>query len=224
MRHAVVVGDDDGVRILDLSSSFGLGGRGAADVGRWALARAGDSVIFAAALAADDAAGDVDELRRLCAGLDGRLRLDQHVGPPSWTALRPRLPLQVPVLLSAPARRRHRPVVEAGGSVSLARVGRAPVLLGRDERCDVRVVDDGVSRVHAALVPVRVDGARRVMVVDVGSTNGTTVLHIRDGAIHEVALGPAGRGQLVRAGDMVELAGERVRLVGAVDDGEGGVG
>lgn len=187
----------------------------------WALARAGDSVIVAAALAADDEVGDVEVLRRLCAGCAGPPLLDQGLSPRPTTLRLPPLP---PSTAEAPARPRRGHRVEPCGSVSLARAGRSPVLLGRDERCDVRVVDDGVSRVHAALISVRVDGGRRVLVVDVGSTNGTGVLHIRDGAIHEVALGPAGRGQLVRAGDMLELAGERVRLVGAVDDGEGGVG
>ncbi len=42
-------------------------------------------------------------------------------------------------------------------------------LLGRGERTDIRVLDDGVSREHAA---IERDGGKMVL-VDLGSTNGT---------------------------------------------------
>src|SRR4029078_11442746 len=41
--------------------------------------------------------------------------------------------------------------------------------LGRGDRADIRVLDDGVSREHAAIVR---DGGK-MMLVDAGSTNGT---------------------------------------------------
>ena len=42
-------------------------------------------------------------------------------------------------------------------------------VLGRGERTDIRVLDDGVSREHAA---IERDGGKMVL-VDLGSTNGT---------------------------------------------------
>lgn len=229
MRHAVVVADDDGVHIVDLSSSFGLAGRSAAPAGRWATVRAGDSVIAAATLRPGERVGDVDDLRALWGQRDTRAR------PPAAAAteLRMRvlghadiaaaLPAPVaPIALAGPAQRVRPPrVIRAdGGSVSIADLD-APVLIGRDDRCGLRI-DNGqlnISRVHAALLPLKIDGVRRAVVVDVGSTNGTEVLRGRPGGIHEVALGPLGRGQVVDSGDLVELAGDvRLRIVGRCGD------
>jgi len=43
------------------------------------------------------------------------------------------------------------------------------LVLGRGERADIRVLDDGISREHAA---IERDGGK-VVLVDMGSTNGT---------------------------------------------------
>jgi pSer/pThr/pTyr-binding forkhead associated (FHA) protein len=74
------------------------------------------------------------------------------------------------------------------------------VLIGRSERCDVIVLDEGVSRLHTALL--RIDGVP--LVVDVGSSNGT---HVRRHDGSEVALGPARRACTLLAGDVVEVGG-----------------
>lgn len=217
LRHAVVVADDDGVRVLDLSSLCGLQGRSSAAPGRWALVRAGDSVVAAVALTASDARGDVDDLRILCRLLEAPVGLDAGGLPGchlSLQAREPKSPVASPSSsLSSPSSRR------GGDDVICLDDVVAPLLLGRSERCQVRIADNGVSRLHAALVPVRCGATKRAMLVDVGSTNGTSLLQVRGGAIHERALGPAGRGQLVAAGDMVELAGRlRLRVRGAVVD------
>lgn len=213
LRHAVVVADDDGVRLLDLSSSFGLRGRAVAGHGRWAVVRAGDSLIAAVVLAADDATGDVDDLRTLLRLLDAPAALASDPGRACHLSL-PAQELSTVLPPPPPPRRRRRsgdhPVLHLDDVT-------APLLVGRSERCAVHIDDDGVSRVHAALVPVRHSGQPWVMVVDTGSTNGTALLRVRGGAIHEVPLGPVGRGQRVGAGDMVVLAGRiRIRVVGAL--------
>lgn len=74
------------------------------------------------------------------------------------------------------------------------------VLIGRSERCDVIVLDEGVSRLHAALL--RVDGVP--LVVDVGSSNGT---HVKRQGGGEIALGPARRACALLPGDIVEVGG-----------------
>jgi pSer/pThr/pTyr-binding forkhead associated (FHA) protein len=72
------------------------------------------------------------------------------------------------------------------------------VLIGRSERCDVIVLDEGVSRIHAALLRVG-DGT---VVVDVGSSNGT---HVKRADGSEVALGPVRRICALLPGDIVEI-------------------
>jgi pSer/pThr/pTyr-binding forkhead associated (FHA) protein len=217
LRHAIVVADDDGVRVLDLSSLCGLSGRAEAPPGRWAVVRAGDSVVVAAVVTAADPTGDVDELRRLCRLFEARAVAAR--GPDGIHLSLPALVLASP--LSSPPRPRPR----RAGAHPVVRLDEVtgPLLLGRSERCHLQVDDHGVSRLHAALVPVRSGARRQAMLVDVGSTNGTTLWSIVDGAIHERPLGPVGRGHIVRAGDMVAL-GERVRvrIVGDVRDVEGG--
>jgi len=228
LRHAVVVADDDGVRVLDLSSLCGLQGRSAAAPGRWALVRAGDSVVAAVALAASDARGDVDDLRILCRLLEAPLALGGRGLPGCHLSLRARElegPVASPSSSSSSSSSPPSAPRRGGDDVICLDDVLAPLLLGRSERCQVRIDDDGVSRLHAALVPVRCGATRRAMLVDVGSTNGTSLLQVRGGAIHERALGPAGRGQLVAAGDMVELAGRvRLRVRGAVVDDVAGAG
>ena len=224
LRHAIVVADDDGVRVLDLSSLCGVSGRAEAPPGRWALVRVGDSVLAAALLdggvdTGADPSGDAFELRRLC-------RLLEAPAVPGPRGL-PGNHLPLPVLSRTPSVAAPTPL--PGPQSRRGRTGGHPVvrlddvtglcLLGRSERCHLQVDDGGVSRLHAALVAVRSGGQRQMMLVDVGSTNGTMLLQIDAGAIHERHLGPAGRGHIVHAGDMVEL-GERVRvrLVGAAHD------
>jgi pSer/pThr/pTyr-binding forkhead associated (FHA) protein len=74
------------------------------------------------------------------------------------------------------------------------------ILIGRSERSDVIVLDEGVSRLHAALL--RIDGVP--VIVDVGSSNGT---HVRRSNGSEVALGPARRACALVTGDVVEVGG-----------------
>ena len=224
LRHAIVVADDDGVRVLDLSSLCGVSGWMEAPPGRWALVRAGDSVLAAALLGGRiltgaDPAGDAAALCRLCRLLDA----PAVPGPRGLTSLCLPLPVLscVPLVAASsplPARPSQR---GRGGGPPVVRLDdvKGLVLLGRSERCYLQIDDSGVSRLHAALFAVRCGVRRQVMLVDVGSTNGTTLLQINDGVIHERPLGPAGRGHIVHAGDMVEL-GERVRvrLVGAAHD------
>jgi pSer/pThr/pTyr-binding forkhead associated (FHA) protein len=215
MRHAVVVRDDRGVRILDMASSFGLTGRAEAPEGTWTFVRAGDSLIAASALRAGTHVGAIDELGLVSEGPEAQEFPQSLMPPPRQTPLRNLLD----VLASPPQpfMKKAKPPasVQTNNIISLERL-EGTVLMGRDARCQVRFTSDRVSRLHAALLAVRVGGVRRAMVVDLGSTNGTSVLQVRSGAIHEAALGPAGRGQLVAAGDMVDLAGEWVRIVGKV--------
>jgi pSer/pThr/pTyr-binding forkhead associated (FHA) protein len=224
LRHAIVIADDDGVRVIDLSSLCGLSGRPAAPAGRWAVVRAGDGVVAAAVVTAADPTGDVDELRRLCrlptTPALARVLHGLHPSRSATTLVSP-LPSSSspPSTLPGPGPRPRRagayPVVRlddvTGPRADAGPVQTEPLLLGRSTRCHLQVDDIYVSRLHAALVPVRCGAQRQAMVVDVGSTNGTTLLSVVDGAVHERPLGPAGRGHIVRAGDMVDL-GERVRI------------
>jgi len=73
---------------------------------------------------------------------------------------------------------------------------RPLVLVGRDARCDARVVSPRVSRMHCYLTPHR-DG---VTVRDLGSTNGTRINGLRAGV------------GLLRAGDVLSVADVRYRL------------
>ena len=220
MRHALVVADDDGVRIVDLSSSFGLAGRAVAKAGIWATVRAGDSVIAAALLRPGEPLGDVSALHAVW-----RPDLPRGVARPRTNRMRVLDIDDVAAILPAPSPVARTPQVIRGdrGSITVTEID-APVLIGRDTRCGVRVEDNSahISRVHAALIPVRVRGERQLVLVDVGSTNGTEVLQASAGGIREVALGPVGRGQVVGEGDIVELAGNvRLRLVGRRGDGQG---
>ena len=61
-----------------------------------------------------------------------------------------------------------------------------PNVVGRAEDSDIRLVDSGVSRNHAE-VSLRPDG--RMVLFDLGSTNGTFVLGKRIDDEHEVGMG-----------------------------------
>lgn len=91
-----------------------------------------------------------------------------------------------------------------------------PLLIGRQPRNDLVLVDDRVSRVHAVVLPPGNDG--RPLLVDAGSTNGTTV--IRHG--RPLELGPAGRCALLAAGDVIELGDTRLHIVGPSAPDAGG--
>lgn len=71
-------------------------------------------------------------------------------------------------------------------------------VIGRDARCDLRLTHNTVSRRHAVLVPV--DG--QWTLVDLGSTNGTRINGWR-----------LKRRAPVHPGDVVDLGGQRVRIV-----------
>jgi two-component system cell cycle response regulator len=71
---------------------------------------------------------------------------------------------------SAPAGASAYLVVIAGPSFGeMYKIKNDRIVLGRGDRTDVRIVDDGVSREHAA---VQREGGKLVL-VDLGSTNGT---------------------------------------------------
>lgn len=84
-----------------------------------------------------------------------------------------------------------RPVVEIEGHTYV--LSHPVTVLGRDETCDIVLPDSGVSRRHAELVVDTGEGAARLSVRDLGSTNGTFV----DG--QRVAH------QVLAAGDVVAL-------------------
>lgn len=63
-------------------------------------------------------------------------------------------------------------IVLAGSHVGeMFKINRGEVVIGRGRRADVRLIDEGVSRLHAK---IRVDGDR-LFVDDLGSRNGTYV-------------------------------------------------
>jgi pSer/pThr/pTyr-binding forkhead associated (FHA) protein len=72
------------------------------------------------------------------------------------------------------------------------------LLIGRGERCDVIVIDENVSRLHAALLRLG-DAA---VIVDLGSTNGTQVRRAGGGT---VSLGPAWRACALLPGDVLGI-------------------
>lgn len=74
---------------------------------------------------------------------------------------------------SSTAIRRAAAFLEVNGS-------RQPIvapgmMIGRGEDCDLRIEDPGVSRRHAEIRVTDVRGVPDIMVVDLGSTNGTRV-------------------------------------------------
>src|SRR5436190_24090217 len=69
---------------------------------------------------------------------------------------------------------RDRPylIVLAGNNVGeMFKIGKTEVYLGRGAQNDIQILDDGVSRKHAA---IRLD-AEETIVLDLGSKNGTFV-------------------------------------------------
>ncbi len=67
-------------------------------------------------------------------------------------------------------------VVLSGWEIGLRiPIGEARILIGRSPGCDVVIPSNSVSREHAAIEPVREDGALAVYVSDLGSSNGTQV-------------------------------------------------
>ena len=116
---------------------------------------------------------------------------------------------------------------------------RRPVLLGRYARNDIVIDDLAVSRVHAAILPMRCSGLLQAVVIDVGSTNGTAVGRRTVGqrAVGQrsaigrrdprdmklLPLGPVVRGQRVAEGDMIILSHDlAIRVTGQVPVGRAG--
>ena len=111
---------------------------------------------------------------------------------------------------------------------------RRPVLLGRYSRNDVVIDDLAVSRVHAAIIPMRCSGLLQAVVIDVGSTNGTAVGRRTVGQrsafgrrdprdMKLLPLGPVVRGQRVVEGDMIILGNDlAIRVTGQVAVGRVG--
>lgn len=76
----------------------------------------------------------------------------------------------LPQLAPLPANRRYSLAVILGANAGhIYSVGKARVVMGRGQGCDIQLQDSEVSRRHAML-EVRGDDA---MLVDLGSTNGT---------------------------------------------------
>src|SRR3954469_15309185 len=46
-------------------------------------------------------------------------------------------------------------------------------VMGRGEKADIRLIDEGISREHAQVVRELVDEVEKMMIEDLGSTNGT---------------------------------------------------
>jgi transcriptional regulator with GAF, ATPase, and Fis domain len=86
--------------------------------------------------------------------------------------------------------------VSAGLRVEIDGAGRARVLAGTSPACDLRLEDREVSRRHASFDVTE----RGLRVIDLGSTNGTSVNGV---TIGEAFVGP---------GDLVKLAGTTVRV------------
>jgi hypothetical protein len=235
LRHVAVCADDDGVVIVDLGASFGVGDRRCGPGGAIAV-RCGDSIVVATVVDAGerfaDRADAVDVAVDAVDGGVGRgLRLVPRVDLarlPSIRALAPLgAPLPAPLSRAAPSaltgRRpdRWRPPPSAhADTVPLAGM-RLRVLVGREGRNDVVMTDMTVSRVHAAIIPVCWLGRRQAIVVDAGSTNGTSVFFVQAQRqrISEVALGPAHRFHVVHDGDLIGLGCSiRLRVVDDIDD------
>jgi hypothetical protein len=183
----VIAADDDGVSLVDLASSCGISGTTSAHQGTWACMRTGDAVI----------AAQVVPAYRYCSAPE----------PDVWCT----------VTNASPERTAPREAKRLRGeapSISLDELQTA-LLLGRDGRNDLTILDENVSRVHAVVLPLRLGGVRRAVVIDAGSTNGTEVLTTNAAGVTTVALGPALRGHVVEAGDIIELSTScRVRVRG----------
>lgn len=223
LRHVAVVADDDGVLVVDLGASFGVGDRRCA-VGDAVAVRCGDSVVVACVVDGGSFADSLQAITAAVATVDGPL-------PPLRLVTRadvarahlPTLPRLPPLPLLPLPSSSSSPQPGPGKRLMLAGLQRR-LLVGRLPRNDVVIEDQGVSRVHAVVVPVRSQGRRQAVVVDAGSTNGTTVLGVHPSLrrVCEVSLGPVQRGHVIDDGDLVGLCdGVRLRVVGSIDDEAG---
>ncbi len=92
-----------------------------------------------------------------------------------------------------PGRKRACLTVLTGTTVGqIFKLSRVPGTIGRGQRADVRLIDDGVSRQHASF---RLDG-EHLYVADMGSRNGTFVNGIR--ITSEAAIGDGDKIQVGR--------------------------
>jgi hypothetical protein len=214
LRHVVVCADDRGVHIFDLASTFGVEGVLTAPPGEPVRGVAGPATVVAVVVDAD---ADIPPL-----GAEVLRAL-----PRSSPALR-LLSLQAfddAMAKKEPARRRDDWRPGARDTVPLTGM-RAPVLIGRLARNDVVVdvgVVDGVSRVHAMIVPLWHAGVRCAFFVDVGSTNGSRVIGVRRGRLIDWHLGPALRGVVIEPDDILGFSRCELRVVGALsfDENDG---
>jgi predicted component of type VI protein secretion system len=79
-------------------------------------------------------------------------------------------------------------------------LGAQEVVLGRDESCEISLLDEAISRRHAAVAR----RGERWVLRDLGSRNGT--------ALNGFPL-PAGREEALRTGDEIAIGGARLRFV-----------
>ncbi len=91
-----------------------------------------------------------------------------------------------PSAVKAPAKRDQAYlVVLAGGAMGeMYKINRDRTIIGRGQKADIRVTDDGISREHCELL---IEGSK-IMLHDLGSTNGTYCRGIRTDR-HELADG-----------------------------------
>ena len=69
---------------------------------------------------------------------------------------------------------------------------RDKALIGRNEKCDIRVISNEISREHCRL---EIDGSELIL-VDLGSTNGTFVNGMRVESHQEITVPPTSRIQM----------------------------
>ncbi len=69
---------------------------------------------------------------------------------------------------------------------------RDKALIGRNEKCDIRVISNEISREHCRL---EIDDSELIL-VDLGSTNGTFVNGVRVESHQEISVPPASRIQM----------------------------
>jgi len=192
LRHLAFVRDGGEVAAFDLASTHGCSSNDArAAAGVPLVVRVGDSIVVACCV---DAGGSFPPLTPSLVRDAEPLRL-RVVDPERSLSSTPRT-----------ARNDGWRSPLARGQLPLAGLEQ-PLLIGRLPRNDLVVDCDLVSRVHAAVLPLR----QGTVLIDVGSTNGTTVTHRG----RSLDLGVVQRCAPLVVGDVVEIGGVRLQAMGS---------